>query len=33
MIDELKHMLSDRDVLIEKLQKKNAALKKSLKNS
>lgn len=28
MIDELKQMLSDRDALIERLRKENAALKK-----
>ena len=31
MIDELKRMLSDRDALIEKLQKENAALKEQKK--
>ncbi len=31
MIDELKRMLSDRDALIEKLRKENAALKEQKK--
>ena len=31
MIDELKQMLSDRDALIEKLRKENAALKEQKK--
>ena len=31
MIDELKQMLSDRDALIERLRKENAALKKQKK--
>ena len=31
IIDELKRMLSDRDALIEKLQKENAALKEQKK--
>lgn len=33
MIDELKRMLSDRDALIEKLRKENAALKEQKKLS
>ena len=32
MIDELKRMLSDRDALIEKLRKENAALKEQKKS-